>query len=185
MIDPVTALDERFEQEGLRFPSLPEGVHEACTLANDWHLSSRPKNGSPYAISEYVSEFVDAVIADLRPPSVVLAHAGHGKNSWALHYFVVVNGLGVFLQSAWGGAATDEAGEVAEQARFNDAIARIDDLVAAHIASPLFSPDERTAIIQTDFGGSRWARWASGGPVWAEVSDAIDAATESLVATPD
>jgi hypothetical protein len=66
-------------------------------------FSSRAIKRSPYLIDDYIVECSTGRPNDY----VLLAHAGHGVNSYALHCYLVQAPLELFLQVAWGGAYTD------------------------------------------------------------------------------
>jgi len=105
-MNPIAVVDEArtlFFSAGLAFPKLPAELARRLRKSGDWRYSTRALNGSPYNL--------DAYWRQTAPPSdyAVLAHAGHGINSYAIHYFLVYGRLRIFLQLAWGGVYEDNA----------------------------------------------------------------------------
>jgi len=74
------------------YKSLAIGVTPPATLI-----------ASPYNLDAYLRE------TNAPPDYAVLAHAGHGINSYAIHCFLVVGRLRIFLQLTWGGVYEDNA----------------------------------------------------------------------------
>jgi hypothetical protein len=91
---------------GLPYPTVP------APLAGQMHQVARGVFGtrdefefSPYAIEHWFRETVAGEV----PSYALVAHAGHGVNSWAIHYFLVTDRLRLFLQVPWGGVYMDKA----------------------------------------------------------------------------
>lgn len=180
MTAAIERLKQRFEGEGLVLPAMPVACLDRCTLLDDWTLTSRALTPSAYLIDDYVRTAVDGDFDE----SIVIAHAGHGANSWALHLYRVTAGLAVFVQSSWGGSDIEDDAEAAETARFNRRVGAVDALFAIHTAQPLVADGERAVIVESDFGRSRWARWnaaAGAEPDWQFDDDALGVATAQLV----
>jgi hypothetical protein len=60
------------------------------------------KKVSPYNLQYYVHD-------DDKAPAgyVVIAHSGHGANSYAIQYYLVSGALRLFLHLGWGGVYAD------------------------------------------------------------------------------
>lgn len=58
---------------------------------------------SLYALDPYVKR-AEQGLTDF----LAIGMAGHGMNSWAIHYYLVTERLQLFVQSRWGGAYTNE-----------------------------------------------------------------------------
>ena len=115
---------------GLPCPTVP------ASLAGHMHHVTRGEYGtrdefelSPYAIEHWVRESQEGEVSSYD----LVAHAGHGVNSWAIHYFLVIDRLQLFLQVPWGGVYMDKASSTAEVA---EAFRIADELVEAVAAAP-------------------------------------------------
>jgi hypothetical protein len=86
-------------------PPVPRRLRPRLREVERWVYSSRDLPGSPYEIGECIDDAVSTDVGDY----VVVAHAGHGINSWGLHYFLVYSSLLLFVRVAWGGVYTDAA----------------------------------------------------------------------------
>ena len=105
-------LRERLVEWGLCMPYIPAGLSATLTAMGKGCFATRSIEMSPYNIDHYVAEWSE------RPPMdyAIVAHAGHGLNSWALHYYLSMGPLTLLLQLGWGGLYTDgdtEAKEIA------------------------------------------------------------------------
>lgn len=106
---------------------------------------------SPYNLQHYVAECEGTQVEDY----VVLAHSGHGVNSYAIQYYLVQRPLRTFLHLGWGGvymSVTESAAAIRECFSMTDQI-----VVAAHRAGRL-EPGGRLMIVGSDFYGSYWVR---------------------------
>ena len=67
---------------------------------NPWCFSSRTNTTtSAYNIQSFIQELSETYIERY----VIIEHAGHGANSYALHYYMVDDHYALFLQLPWGG----------------------------------------------------------------------------------
>ena len=156
-----------FASAGLTFPVLPEWARDHLTRVDDWSYTSRRTTPSPYSIDTYVREFVDGEAGDY----AVVSHAGHGVNSWAISFFVVSGRCGVFVQSAWGGAATSDADDEIERRAMAERFALAGQLVERNDER---RDDDWLAVVVSDFHGQRWAWWPDGGaPSWVASDNAL------------
>lgn len=109
---------------------------------------------SPYAFEEYVHTGTKHGVRD----SLVLAHAGHGVNSYALHYYLVRNPLCLLLQIPWGGAYMDSA---ESRGTVNRCLSLAENLVAAveqASHAKLFRRGDRVIVVASDFYGGFWCK---------------------------
>jgi hypothetical protein len=92
-------------QSGLELPPIPPSLEARFSKRAEWCFASRSVRRSPYCFPEYVEQAI------VRPPKdyVLVAHAGHGVNSYALHYFLLLRPLMLFVQVPWGGVYEDRA----------------------------------------------------------------------------
>jgi len=93
-----------FEKAGLAFPTIPEKLAEQLKEQSKWVFSTWPIDVWPYDLHYYVEEAEKSEVNDY----AVLAYAGHGANSWAIHYYLVQDSLRMFLQLGWGGVYSNK-----------------------------------------------------------------------------
>lgn len=149
-------LRDQFSLAQLAEPVWPDGLLVPVRTASDWMLSSG-HGAPPYQLQEYVDQFVEDPTTD----RLIVAHSGHGTNSWALCHYVVYERVGVFIHSAWGGAATSTDGEALDRKRFAVRQAGAARLWQSLDASPLPTEDA-LLVVSGDFIADRWARWTIG-----------------------
>jgi hypothetical protein len=142
-IDKARAL---FEQVGLDLPPIPEELRKTFKERQSWCFSSRPVKIWPYRFDDYVEE------AHSRRPSdyVLIAHAGHGVNSYAIHYYLVRGPLKLFLQLAWGGIYEDQRKTTLG---VNGCFKLVSRLLQVFDKG---SPSDQMLIVASDFYGSSW-----------------------------
>jgi hypothetical protein len=93
-----------FRAEELPFPPLPHDLLTRLTPAGQTVFSTSPLTIGPYDLARHVQAFE----ANASPePQAVIGFDGHGFNSWAMHCYVVREGLALFIQLPWGGAFMD------------------------------------------------------------------------------
>lgn len=144
-----------FAQEQLPFPPIPASLsarlaqREACVYA------TRALAESPYDLDAFVAEVEGN-------PAVkeyaVVGFDGHGINSWAAHYYLVSDGLALFIQQPWGGAYLDADEARASIRDWLEWAAAIQARVAGARQAGKVPPSWRLLIVATGFGHSGW-RW--------------------------
>ena len=142
----------RFEQVGLDLPPIPEELRKTFKERKAWCFSSRPVKMWPYRFDDYVEE------AHSKRPSdyVLVAHAGHGVNSYAIHYYLVRGPLNLFLQLAWGGIYEDQRKTTAAVNKCFKLAGTLLQVFEKNRQKDLH-PSDRIMIVASDFYGSRWA----------------------------
>ena len=135
-----------FQESGLAFPAVPDALAARLRERQRWLFSTRTLKTSPYDLDFYVRE------GDSAPsPYAVLAHSGHGVNSFAIQYYLVYGPLRLYLHLAWGGAYKDAA---AAAARIAECFSLADELAAAALDSPRLSGDAKPVVVGSTFYGS-------------------------------
>jgi hypothetical protein len=140
---------ELFRGAGLAFPTIPEEFTAALKERGPWVFSTRPLATSPYNLQDYVDEGEGSQIENY----AVLAHSGHGVNSYAIQYYLVQNLLRMFLHLGWGGVYMDSTEATAT---VRDCFAMADKLVLAIQHSKKITDRERLLVVGSDFYGSYW-----------------------------
>src|SRR5438034_3841054 len=78
-----------FRKARLTFPSIPQELAARLKEQASWQFSTRILGTSPYVLKHYVDESNETQVEDY----AVVAHSGHGVNSYALQYYLVYGGL--------------------------------------------------------------------------------------------
>lgn len=164
---------QQFAAEGLPLPPIPAELAGQLRELGPWLFGTRPGTPGLYNLDWFVEE------AAGQPADYLLfGHAGHGLNSWAMHYYLVRGPLALFLQCAWGGAYMDRVTTTAVLA------ARLDlaeQLIQAAAAGRLALP-ERLVVVHSDFYGARWQLTAPGdeGETWRTGPAALEEALAEI-----
>jgi hypothetical protein len=131
-------------------------------------------------MARYVAAARSRRVADY----VVLAHDGHGVNSYAIHYFLVRQPLCLFLQVAWGGVYTDAAQATAHLEHCFSQATRLVQTVARARTEGQMVRDDRLIVVATDFYESsveyRRSRRSSRLESYASSGAALEAALRIL-----
>jgi hypothetical protein len=138
-----------FQKAGLAFPEIPAELAAGLKEQGKWLFSTRDLEMSPYNLDHYVQEEDQAPAA-----YVVLAHSGHGANSYAIQYYLVSGPLRLFLHLGWGGVYMDTEAAASE---VRECFSLANEIVAATMASRKFALGERLTIVGSDFYGSYWS----------------------------
>lgn len=117
---------------------------------------------SPYNLQHYLTESEESQVEDY----VVLAHSGHGVNSYAIQYYLVQGPLRMFLHLGWGGAYMN-AEETAAMIR--NCFSMADRIVMVVQRATKFETGGRLLVVGSDFYGSCCLR--PGERLQGEVSD--------------
>ncbi len=151
------ALEEarrHFAKVALPFPFIPAEMRQVFTKVDEWVYGTRSDIPWLYDIRRYVLEAATKPVGNY----LLLGQAGHGIQSWAMHYYLVRGPLALFLQIAWGGAYTDKS-EAAHE--MSTRFAQTEELIQAiEVAQRQgsFQPDERIIAVFSEFYDSFWAR---------------------------
>ena len=94
----------------LGFPPIPGGLERELKERGTWCFSTKPLEASPYDFAWWQERLRDPT----EPNQLVLAHDGHGINSYAISYYLVHNDMRLLLQLAWGGVYMDPAQSTAQ-----------------------------------------------------------------------
>jgi len=138
-----------FQGAGLAFPTVPGQFAAGLKEQSKWLFSTRELEMSPYFLQHYVQE------GDQAPEAyVVLAHSGHGVNSYAIQYYLVSGPLRLFLHLGWGGVYMNRE---AAASKIRECFLVADEIVPVAMRSEKFAPGERLTIVGSDFYGSYWS----------------------------
>lgn len=153
----MPALDEARQllaSEGLPLPYVPAELQPAVRQIRAWVYGTRPDTLGLYDVRAYGLEAGTTPVADY----VLFGHAGHGLDSYAIHYYLVRGPLALLVQVAWGGVYTDRrrateavAGRLAQA----EALAHA---VEAAQQRGHFQAGERLVVVAADFFQAAWRR---------------------------
>lgn len=156
---PLHIAHQHFEGANLAFPPIPNDLVNDLRVLGDWVFGTRTDAPGPYNIQW----FIDELLEDRVPQDyVIFGHAGHGMNSYAMHYHLVRGPLAIFDQMAWGGVYMDNE---LQTELIDTHFSQIQDMIEALDEAQrrrLIPPDEQFIVILSDFYGSRWARRSQG-----------------------
>ena len=144
-------LKREFRRWMLPVPPLPSRFQRRLLRVGELYYSTRdPGEVSPYNIQHYVSESTTGVLAEY----ATVAHAGHGINSWALHYYIVTSLLAIFVQTSWGGVYENDAQARSRIADLFDACESLQDVygIADYPEQPVCPAK---IVVSSDFYGNR------------------------------
>lgn len=148
-VQEATAL---FTKAGLAFPPIPEELAPHFKRRDDWCFSSRPVTRSPYDIHSYVNEATTGTVQDY----VLLAHAGHGINSYAIHYYLVRGSLQLFLQVGWGGVYMDKLATTADVNKCFRTAHELIQAVEMAVQRGRLQSHDRLTVVAADFHERYW-----------------------------
>jgi hypothetical protein len=151
-----------FQDAGLALPDVPKELAARLKEQSEWVFSTRKIVMSPYNLQHYLTESEESQVDDY----VVLAHSGHGVNSYAIQYYLVQGSLRMFLHLGWGGAYMNPE-ETAAMIR--DCFSMADRIVTATQCVARLQTGGRLLVVGSDFYGSHWLR--PGESVQGEESD--------------
>lgn len=143
------SLGELLNKVGLRKVFIPPSLEGEMEQIGDWVFGTRTDSRSLYEFVSFVQEAATSNVDDY----LMLGQAGHGIQSYAMHYYLVEGQLALFLQMAWGGAYDD--GD-ADRAAIAEQFALIPQLYNVVLESEL-PEDARLVVALSDIHGSRWA----------------------------
>lgn len=93
-----------FMKWGVRLPPIPPELASRLKRLRPEAYSTRPLQVSPYDLLSFIEE---ACASPFPEDFVVVAQAGHGVNSHALHFYLALEKTVLLLQLPWGGAYMD------------------------------------------------------------------------------
>lgn len=104
-MDDLEIAKQLFGEAGLAFPVIPTDFAPQFQQRGKGCFSSRVLEVSPYDLDFYLREVAKQTHSDY----VILAHTGHGVNSYAIQYYLVCGPVRFFLFLGWGGVYMDKA----------------------------------------------------------------------------
>jgi len=139
-----------FTGEGLAFPAIPDKLAVRLKERDEWVFSTRELRMSPYNLQHYVQERNRARVGEY----AVVAHSGHGVNSYAIQYYLIYGPLRMFLHLGWGGVYMDAD---AAASQIQECFSLADQIVPAAMTAGKLGAGKRLTIVGSDFYGSYWS----------------------------
>jgi hypothetical protein len=133
-----------FADNGLAFPAIPAELGKKLRRRQDWQWCNQAIPTPPYFIQAWVEAFQQGDIEEL----ALLAHDGHGVNSHALQYYLVHDGLALFLHLAWGGVYMDQE---ASTRNVNHCLSLADQIVERWQSLPGHQRRNGLLVVAADF----------------------------------
>lgn len=121
---PLVTLQATLAEDGLAQPPIPPALAPALRQFEPWWFGTRKTEALYGGAPLLLAEVGDADVPDY----LIIGHAGHGINSYALHYFLRLRPLLLLFELRFGGAYTNPEHARAEIA---EAFAAAEALVAA------------------------------------------------------
>lgn len=173
----VEEAEAQWRAEGLPFPVVPDSLVPSFHRLGPWSFGTRDDAPGAYALDEHLRPVLEGVV----PDSALLAHAGHGIASWAMHWYVTLGPVAIFVQSQWGNADASEDDDREQRDhmrhRFDAATS-----LTAHAVEAL-TGTTRLLVVASDFRRSGWGILEPGATErWTESADPF-ADAEAWLAT--
>jgi hypothetical protein len=146
-----------FQEAGLAFPEIPDEIAARLKKRKEWLFSTREVEVSPYSLQDYVREVERTPVEDY----VILAHSGHGVNSYAIQYYLVRGALQMFLHLGWGGVYSNPERDAL---KIHHCFALADKIVRGVQNVGNIRASSTLRIVGSDFYGSYWLAPGQGGP---------------------
>ncbi|PTL35930.1 hypothetical protein CLG94_07085 [Candidatus Methylomirabilis limnetica] len=156
----LSKAESLLKSAGLIMPPVPEELIARFRERSSWCFSTRLLSVSPYNIKQYVQEALSGRVQD----SLILARAGHGVNTYAMHYFLVHGPLQLFLQISWGGANMDSRQTTAEVNKCFRLVERLLESVGEGLRSGRLRPADRLTVVASNVYGGFWLAPTENGP---------------------
>jgi hypothetical protein len=138
--------------EGLNMPAIPAALRPRFVKRHAWCFSTRTLPVSPYDLQFYVDE----TRTGSAPEYALVAHAGHGSNSYAMHYFLVDRRLRLFVKIGWGGVYMDKVESTALVNECFELAGKVVQSVREGGKTRRLSAADRVTVIASDFDESVW-----------------------------
>ena len=176
--EPIRRLFWLFQKAGLPFPPIPRELVPRLVEVEEWVYATREFEWSPLDIGSFVEEALTARPSDY----VLIGHAGYGLDNWAMHYFLVLGPLAVFLQIPWGGVYNDDEAAVA---LMRERFEVLEQLIVT--AERVLGSEERLLVVESAREGGSWARGFADAPApelaWQETPNPVLTALLALERT--
>lgn len=160
----LRSLEAAFVAAGLPSPPVPAAFVPLLQVFAPWWFGTRRTPGLYQGGTSLFAEADDAAVKDF----LITGHAGHGLNSYAIHYFLRHEGALLLFEFAFGGVYTDPARSTADVAEAFAAAAAIVDALGSLRRRGV--PRAGLRLIVSSVRLSQWQAGVDGGAGnWREV----------------
>ncbi|WP_299734880.1 hypothetical protein [uncultured Endozoicomonas sp.] len=154
MNNTVAGIEELLLSQEMPLPPIPREMSDKlCCISNSQYYSNRTDIPSPWRIQWFMEEFMSKPVEDY----LVVGYAGHGVESYALHYYLVTSNLAVFFQIAaetpYRGIPAENSDILEKQYRL---ISSLEIAIEQAKLSGLFDETSRLVISKPLFMMPRW-----------------------------
>lgn len=143
-----------FAGEELPWPPVPAALAQRLAPRAEAVYATRSLPCGPYGIARYVDE---ALAQPAIPDYAVVGFDGHGTNSWAAHFFLVLPGLALFVQVPWGGVYTDAQASTRRMGELFEWSGRLIPQAQACAQAGCIAAGERLVVVASQIVPPRWA----------------------------
>lgn len=150
-------LDAAFMAAGLAPPPVPARFADMLEERTPEVFASVPLTHAPYEIERCVEDFIDGCA-----PALILGFGGRGLMSPALHYFLVDERVGVFIQQRWGSPVNEPARDARHVATLMKLACELATLAQRPEYAARFADGRRLLAVESSFMAPRVA-WVGGG----------------------
>lgn len=150
---------QMFLEEGLPFPPVPAALAASLKRQGPAWFATRPAGSTPYDLEHFLAETESP--ADPAEYAVV-GFDGHGTNSWAVHFYLVVEGLALFMQLPWGGIYLEREPARQDIAELFDWAGALQARVRQAVSEGKIPRGLRLQVAASRFGHAGW-RWLGAG----------------------
>ncbi len=150
-------LGELLGQAGLSLPPLPQSLERQLKERGDAYFSTRSFKAPPSDLTHFVRKAIEGALPDF----VLIARAGDGLPAEALHYYLILAPLQLFLQLAWPRESGGER-QAAAMAHCFELAHQLVQRVPVALQQGRLSTDGRLTVVGSDFGEGFWEVSMSG-----------------------
>jgi hypothetical protein len=147
--------------EGLTLPPIPVALRSSFRARGKWCFSTRALPSRPYDHAYYLEE----ARTGAAPDYVLVAHDGHGVNSYAMHYYLVQESVALFLQIGWGGIYMDRASSTALVNQSFELAGKLLGAFPEGFRRGKLAAEDRLMVFVSQFRGSFWSVIRPGSPL--------------------
>lgn len=187
----IKSARQLFASEGLTFPSIPIDVQSDFREIAAWVYGTRSDVPSLCETDWFINEVIQYSV----PNYVMIGHAGHGINSYAIYFYLVLNYLALFIQIGWGGVYMDKAETTQAVAEAFSQADHLTKIMEERERAVQVAPDSRLIVVVSDFRQSWWtwvprhpvagipATWQESEDIWSDVFAALHADSADEIAS--
>jgi hypothetical protein len=147
----VGPMEELLAQAGISLPPVPQALERQLKERDDAYFSTRAFKAPPSQLMHFVRKAVEGALPDF----VLLARSPDGLRAEALHYYLILAPLQLFLQLEWpaGSGGERRAAAIDECFRLSHQLVQF---APTALHRGRLSTDGRLTVVGSDFGAGFW-----------------------------